>query len=133
MVAGLISPLLSSALALRVASFSLQGPERDKVQLLIHADIGTDYPSPKVVSVGYVIIDADGKQIDTKALDARVSPVMNGVPSALQFTAGASVPPGVYHLKLAVAEGERVGSVEHEIHAALPDAGGLTFRQLNAG
>ena len=44
MAAALGSPLLSSALPLRVASFSLQGPERDKVQLLIHADIGTDYP-----------------------------------------------------------------------------------------
>ena len=38
----------SSALPLRVASFALQGPERDKVQLLIHADIGTDYPASKV-------------------------------------------------------------------------------------
>jgi VWFA-related protein len=133
MAAALSSPLLSSALPLRVASFSLQGPERDKVQLLIHADIGTDYPSPKVISVGYVISDRNGKQIDTKAFDARVSPVMNGVPSALQYTAGASLPPGDYNLKLAVAEGERVGSVEHEIHAALPDATGLTFSQLMAG
>ena len=49
----------SSALPLRVASFSLQGPERDKVQLLIHADIGTDYASSKVVSVGYVITDRE--------------------------------------------------------------------------
>jgi len=44
MAAALSSPLLSSALPLRVASFSLQGPERDKVQLLIHADIGTGLP-----------------------------------------------------------------------------------------
>jgi len=133
MAAALGSPLLSSALPLRVASFSLQGPERDKVQLLIHADIGTDYASPKVVSVGYVISDATGKQIDTKALDARVAPVMNGVPSALQYTAGASLPAGDYNLKLAVAEGDRVGSVEHEIHATLADANGVKFSELMAG
>ena len=133
MAAALGSPLLSSALPLRVASFSLQGPERDKVQLLIHADIGTDYPSPKVVSVGYVITDPAGRQIDTKAFDVRASPVMNGVPSALQYTAGASLLPGTYNLKLAVAEGDRVGSIEHEIHAALPDAGTLTFSELMAG
>ena len=96
MAAALGSPLLSSALPLRVASFSLQGPERDKVQLLIHADIGNDYPAPKVVSVGYVISDATGKQIETKAFDVRASPVMNGVPSPLQYTAGASLPPGDY-------------------------------------
>ena len=133
MAAALGSPLLSSALPLRVASFSLQGPERDKVQLLIHTDIGTDYPSPKVVSVGYVITDTTGRQVETKAFDARVSPVMNGVPSALQYTAGASLLPGDYNLKLAVAEGDRVGSIEHQIHATLPDATGLTFSELMAG
>ena len=77
-----------------VASFSLQGPERDKVQLLIHTDIGTDYPTPKVVSVGYVISDPTGKQIETKAFDVRASPVMNGVPSRAADNAGASLPPG---------------------------------------
>src|SRR5207253_2026997 len=101
-----------------------------KVQLLIHADIGTDYPTPKVVSVGYVIADKSGKQLDSKALDTRASPIMNGVPSALQYTAGASLPPGDYTLKLAVAEGDRVGTIEHEIHAALPAAGGTTFSEL---
>src|SRR5260370_28806456 len=94
MAAALSSPLLSSALPLRVAAFSLQGPERDKVQLLIHAEIGSDYPSPRVVSAGYVIADRNGKQFDTKALDARVAPVMIGVPSALQYTAAARLPPG---------------------------------------
>jgi hypothetical protein len=38
---------LSSALPLRVASFALQGPEAGKVQMLIHADIGTDYAASK--------------------------------------------------------------------------------------
>ena len=52
--AALASPLLVSALPVRVATFALQGPERDKVQLLIHADIGTDYAASKVVSIGYV-------------------------------------------------------------------------------
>src|SRR6185369_15194974 len=45
--AALYSPLINSALPLRVASFALQGPERDKVQVLIHADIGTDYAASK--------------------------------------------------------------------------------------
>ena len=44
---------------------------------------------------------------------------MNGVPSALQFSGGASLPPGDYTLKLAVAEGDRVGTVEHPIHAGV--------------
>ncbi len=86
------------------------------------------------MSVGYVITDADGRVVDTKSADMRLLPVMNGVPSPLQFTAGASLPPGDYTLKLAVAEGDRVGSVEHVVHAALPSAAdGLTLSELMVG
>jgi len=131
--AALASPLLASALPLRVASFALQGPERDRVQLLIHADIGTDYAASKVVSVGYVITDRDGRLVDNRAADMRLLPVMTGVPSALQYSAGASVAPGDYTLKLAVVEGDRIGTVEHAIRAALPAAGPLTLSELMVG
>jgi VWFA-related protein len=133
MIAALSSPLLSAALPLRVASFSLQGPERDKVQLLIHADIGTDYASSKVVSVGYVVIDRNGRLADSRTADARLQPIMNGVPTPLQYTAGASLPPGDYTLKLAVAEGDRVGTIEHTLHAGLAEVEGVTMTELMVG
>jgi VWFA-related protein len=122
----LMSPLLSSALPLRVASFALQGPEAGRVQLLIHADIGADYAASKVVSLAYVIADANGRIVDNRAFDARLLPVVAGLPSPLQYTAGSSLPPGDYLLKLAVVEGERVGSVEHPIHASLTPAAAET-------
>jgi len=129
----LSSPLLASSLPMRVASFALQGPERDKIQLLIHADVGTDYASSKAVAVGYVIIDKDGREVYTKSEVARLVPVVAGIPSSLRYTAGASLPPGDYSLKLAIAEGERVGTVEHTLHAALPDAGGVKLSELMVG
>ena len=132
-VVALSSPLLATALPVRVASFALQGPERNKVQLLLHADVGADYPASKVVSINYVITDRAGKMVDSKSADMRLLPVMNGVPSALQYTSGASLAPGDYTLKLAVAEGDRVGSVEHLIHAALPSASGVTLSELMVG
>ena len=55
--------------------------------------------------------------VDSQAADARLPPVMNGVPSALQYSGGASLPPGDYSFKFAVAEGDRVGTIEHAIHA----------------
>jgi len=131
--AALVSPLLVSALPLRVASFALQGPERDRVQILIHADVGADYPASKVVSIGYVITDQNGRLVDSKSTAMRLLPVMNGVPSALQFTAGASVQPGDYTLKLAAVEGDRIGTVEHTIHAALADADGVALSELMVG
>jgi VWFA-related protein len=132
-VAALSSPLLSSALPLRVASFALQGPEAGKVQILIHADIGTDYAASKPIAVGYLIADKDGRQVDTKSEVVRVSPALAGVPAALQYTTGASVPPGDYSLKLGVAEGDRVGTVEHTIHASLEKAGPLNVSELMVG
>lgn len=131
--AAMSSPLTISALPLRVASFALQGPERDKVQILIHADIGVDYSSSKIVSAAYVITDRNGRMVESRTFDARLLPVMNGVPSALQYRAGASLAPGDYTFKLAVAEGDRVGSVEHPIHASLDRAADLTFSELMVG
>lgn len=127
------SPLPVAALPLRVATFSLQGPELGRVQLLIHADVGTDYSTPQATTIGYTITDRKGNLVERQLLDARLPPVMNGVPSALQFTGGASVPPGEYTLKLAVAEGDRVGTVEHEFRADVLDAGRMKVSDLMVG
>lgn len=130
---GLNSPLLMSELPLRVATFPLQGPEQGKVQLLIHADIGTDYSVSKPVSVAYAIFDSAGRLVETRTSDSRLPPVMSGLPSALQFVAGATLPPGEYTLKLAAAEGDRAGSVEHPLHATLAGAGNVTLSALMVG
>jgi Tfp pilus assembly protein PilF len=131
--AALETPLPMSALPLRVATYSLQGPEADKVQLLIHADVGSDYAASRVVSLGYVITDAGGKLVDSQMANARLQPVMTGVPSALQFAGGASLPPGDYTLKLAVAEGDRVGTVEHNFHAGVLPAASFKVSDLMVG
>ena len=110
-ISALETPLPLSALPIRVATYSLQGPETDKVQILIHADVGSDYSASRVVSLGYVITDESGRMVDSQMANARLQPVMNGVPSALQYAGGASLPPGDYTLKLAVAEGDRIGTV----------------------
>jgi VWFA-related protein len=122
LVSALQTPLPLSALPLRVATYSLQGPEADKVQILIHADVGTDYSTSRSVAVGYVITDTQGRMVDSQMASTRLQPVMNGVPSSLQYAGGASVPPGDYTLKLAVAEGDRVGTVEHPLHASVAPA-----------
>jgi thioredoxin-like negative regulator of GroEL len=132
-IAALQTPLPLSALPLRVATYSLQGPEAEKVQLLIHADVGTDYAASRVVSLGYLISDTEGRVVDSQVANARLQPVMNGVPSALQFAGGASLPAGDYLMKLAVAEGDRVGTVEHTIHAGVSPAGVLRVSDLMVG
>jgi VWFA-related protein len=131
--AALSSPLIVSALPMRVASFALQGPELDRVQILIHADIGNDYSASKVTTIAYVISDQHGKVVEDRMFDARLLPVMNGVPSALQYKTGASLPPGDYTMKFAAVDGERIGTVEHVVHAALPRTDALSFSELMVG
>src|SRR5436189_136496 len=93
----------------------------------------TTCSASKAVSVGYIITDHNGRMVDSKSADMRLLPTMTGVPSALQYTSGASLAPGEYTLKLAAVEGERVGTVEHTMHATLPESGGITLSELMVG
>jgi VWFA-related protein len=113
------SPLLATALPLRVATFSLGAADASKVQVLLHAEIGELYPSGRAVSVAYMLTDRDGRVVDQQVLSPRLSPLLDGVPSPLQFSATATVPPGEYVLKFAAAEADQVGSVEHPVRVAL--------------
>jgi VWFA-related protein len=131
--AGLSAPLLMSALPLRVGTFSLRGPDEDKVQLLMRLDIGTDFAGPQPAVIGYVISDKGGRVVENRTLDATLSPLMAGVPSALQYAGSASLPPGDYTLKFAVVQGDRVGTVEHPVHATLADFGEVTLSDLMVG
>ncbi len=131
--AALGSPLPASSLPLRAIAFAFRGLEPSKVRLLIHAEIGSGYTSPQRLPVAYFVFDRNGKSIDGQITDVRLSPAAAGVPSPVIFTGGASVDPGDYTVKIAVADGERVGSIEMPVHAALLDLGRLKLTELVAG
>lgn len=131
--AALGTPLPMSALPLKAASFSLQGPERGRVQLLIHTDIGSGYTEQARVALSYYIADQNGRVVDSRSIDAPLPPVMKGVPSPLQYVTGASLPPGEYTFKRAAADGDKIGTVEHTFHADLPETGGVIFSDLIVG
>lgn len=131
--AALGSPLPASSLPIRAIAFSFRGLEPAKVRLLIHAEIGSGYTAPQRLPVAYYVFDRNGKAVDGQMTDVRLSPAANGVPSAVVFSGGASVDPGDYTVKVVVADGERVGSVEIPVHAALLDLGRLKLTDLVAG
>jgi VWFA-related protein len=134
-MAGLVSPLVVSGLPIRVGTFALQGqgPEASRVQILIHAEVGGSYATAQNVSIAYVFTDRDGRIVESQTSNSRLRPVMNGVPSPLQFTAGASLAPGEYTLKFVAAEGELVGSVEHPVRATLLGEGPIRTSELLIG
>jgi VWFA-related protein len=132
-VAALTSPLSFSAMPLRLATFALRQPESNRMQVLIHAEIGTDYASTQPVSLAYTIYDQRGKLVDSQVVDARLSPVMRGVPSALQLVTSVTLDPGEYMLKFGAADTDRVGTVEHQIHATLTTDGPIALSELMVG
>lgn len=133
LVYALASPLPVSGLPMRAITFTLQGPERDKVQLLIHAEVGNGYTAPTPLSAGFVLRDATGRIVDTRLSKTTLVPTLAGSPSPLVYVAGASVAPGEYTLKVAAADGTRAGSVEHPVHAVLPNAGAVVTSDLIVG
>jgi VWFA-related protein len=135
LMASLVSPLVVSQLPVRVGTFALQGqePRGSRVQLLIHAELGASYAAARNVSVAYMFTDRAGRIVESQTSNVRLRPVMNGVPSPLQFTAGASMPAGEYMLKFAAVDGELVGSVEHPVRAQLVVGGLLEASELLIG
>jgi VWFA-related protein len=132
-MAALGMPLLLSNLPLRAIAFALRGPDAAKIQLLIHTDIGSSYAAPVRVSVAYAVIDQQGRPVDGQVSETRLAPIATGVPSSLAYTAGANVDPGDYTIKIAVVEGDRIGSLELPIHAALVEAAGASLTELMVG
>ncbi len=130
--AALNSPLLTTALPLQVATFSLRDEDPAKIKVLIHVDIGSGYTSVKDVALGYVVSDSKGSVVVQQTGEGRLAPP-GSVPAALGYTVNASLPPGEYELKFAATEGDRTGSVEHPIHASLTDAGALSLSELVTG
>jgi VWFA-related protein len=113
----LASPLPVSALRLRIATMASPDDDRSKVKLLIRAQVGTDYRAAKRIELGLIVIDGDGRIVDTRGGAVPLLPLRSDAASPLQYSGSVSVPPGEYTLKLAVADGDRIGSVEHPVIA----------------
>ena len=131
--AALSSPLPASSLPIRAIAFAFRGLDANKIRLLIHAEIGSGYTTPQRLPVAYYVVDKNGRSVDGQLTDVRLSPEAAGVPSALVFTGGASVDPGEYTVKIAVADGTRVGSIDVPIRAMLLDLGRVRLTELLAG
>jgi hypothetical protein len=131
--ATLSSPMPASSLPLRAIAFTFRGLDAGKVRLLVHADIGSAYTAPQRLAVGYYVVDKDGRNLDGQVSEVRLAPSVAGVPSPVTFTGGASVDPGDYIVKIAVADGDRIGSLDLPVHAALLDLGQVKLTELMVG
>ena len=131
--AALGAPILAVGLPVRASAVAFRDADRSKMQLLVHAEIGSDYVKAQNIAIGVTVTDRDGKVVGGQVGEANLVPTMAGVPSALPFEAGANVAPGEYTVKVAAADGDRVGSVEWIVRAGLLDLDAATCTELVAG
>jgi VWFA-related protein len=127
------SPTPITGLPMRVTSFAMRGPGGKDVQLTIHAEVGADYTEQKTVLLGFVIAGPGDKVVQRRAGNSTLRPSIPGEASALQMTTSVTLPPGDYTMKLAVADGDRVGSVEHPVRARLGRVGPVVVSDLVVG
>lgn len=131
--AALGAPILAVGLPVRGAAVAFRDTDRSKVQLLVHAEVGAEYVKSQKVAIGVTVTDREGKVVGGQVGETALVPTVAGLPSALPFEAGANVSPGDYRIKIAAADGDRVGSVEWTFHAALFDLDGASSTALVAG
>lgn len=129
--AALTNPLTLSALPMRGTAVALRGPDPTKIQLLLHADIGTEYTEPRVFSVAHVILDAKKQAVDGHVSELRLSPA--GTRSPVQYARTATIDPGSYTVKIAAVDGDLAGSIEVRVHASLTRAGSAQVTELMVG
>jgi len=127
-IAALAMALPASAVPLRSVAYAFRGADDSMLQLIVRTDVGSGYTSPGVLAVAYAVRDADGRTLDARFAESRFDPSVPGVPSPLVCETAVSVPPGDYTVKLAVADGDRVGTIEVAASARLTSVG---VRQLS--
>jgi len=112
------SPFAVTDLPLRLATYAYQDPQSSKIRVLIATEIDQTTKEAADITIGYSLIDQDGKVTGSGTQHPTLTPVdgLNG--PLLEYASMFSVDPGTYTLKLAAIDGKgRRGSLEHTVHA----------------
>ena len=111
------TPFGMSELPIRLTSFSYQDPTSHKVRMLLSAEIGQAGAKPAEYTVGFVLIDREGR-VAASASDKRRLEPGDGRAAPLAYVAGVAVDPGVYSARFAAVDAEgRRGSVVRQVNA----------------
>jgi hypothetical protein len=125
-------PTGATELPLAVATYALPDPgEGQNVRVIISAEIDSGVDIDTATTVGFVLLDEDGKNAGVSLETITLKPVRTKPGSPLCYLGAAIVPPGRYTMRLAAADAKlRRGVVEHQFEARLTEAGGLRLSDL---
>ena len=125
-------PTGATELPLAVTTYALPDPgEGQNVRVIISAEIGSGVDIDTAMTVGFVLLDEDGKNAGVSLETITLKPVRAQPGSPLCYLGAAIVRPGRYTMRLAAADAkQRRGVVEHRFEATLVEAGGLRLSDL---
>ena len=112
------SPFGVAEIPVRITTFTQKDPASDKARIVVAAEVGQPGGEPEEYTVGYVLLDADGKVI-AGDLDKRTLSVPNGQQnSPRDYLGEIIVEPGNYSLRFGVVDAAgRRGGVIREVNA----------------
>ena len=129
-VSALRDPLPASEIPIKVTTYSFRDPHHDKLRLLIGAEIDRAINPDGRISVGYVVVDFDGK-LTASQFEATLPATARTSPRTERYFSTVLVDPGKYTVKLAVVDdARRRGTVERVVEARLTEAGPIHATDL---
>jgi VWFA-related protein len=130
LAAVLTSPGLARALPIRLAHVSLRESD-GRMRVILSADIGRGVSGAGEVKVGYIVLDAIGRQVGYAVEQKRLAPAGQGADAAWSFVDAVAVPAGDYTVKFAALDpAGRLGSVTHAVDARAAAGDGLSVSDM---
>ncbi|MBI2834901.1 MAG: VWA domain-containing protein [Acidobacteria bacterium] len=125
------APFVSTALPIRLATYSLKESESGKMRVVISADLDRDRMEAAALPVGYAFVAGDGRLAASAHERAELRPVEPGKAGPLHYLRAVTLDPGEYILRLAaMASDGRRGSVERVVRARLGKVGDVQVSDL---
>jgi VWFA-related protein len=129
-IATLRDPLPATEIPIKVTTYSFRDPHQNKVRLFIAAEIDRSINPGGEMSVGYVVVDFNGRLVASN-LNATLTRGTRQAERSDRFFSTVLVDPGKFSLKLAVVDdARRHGSVERVAQAGLNAAGPMRATDL---
>ena len=124
------APLLAPDIPVKLTTYTFQDPDSARLKIILVAEMDRSLNPDGPLALGYLMFDDKGKLVSSqleKAVDSAVDPQRK----TQRYVGAAIAPPGVYTLKLAVADdtGKR-GSVERTFAAKINGFGQLHVTDL---
>jgi VWFA-related protein len=112
------SPFGVAEIPLRLTTFTQKDRASDKARIIIAADVGQPGGTPEEFTLGYVLLDAEGKPVSSN-IDKRVLSVPNGAQNtARDYLTEVLVDPGTYSLRFGAVDATgRRGGIIREVSA----------------